>query len=60
MTADEAAKYLNISKHWVYDHVRRSTPRIPVIRLGGSLRFDPLDLDKFVNDQADASRRKKN
>ena len=40
-TADDVAKYLRVSRSWVYQHAEAGT--IPVIRFPGSslLRFDP-------------------
>ncbi len=52
----EAAKYIRMSKSWLYDHSSRKHPLAPVIRIGGSLRYDPNELDIFINHLAELSR----
>ena len=48
-----------MSRSWLYDHSGRKYPRVPVIRLGGSLRYDVADLDRFVEEQAALSAKKR-
>ena len=55
----DAAKYINMSRSWLYDHSSRKYPRVPVIRMGASLRYDVADLDKFLDEQAMLSARRK-
>ena len=58
MTISKAAEYISMSKSWLYDHTSRKHPRVPVIRIGAALRFDPTDLDKFLDDMAALSKRR--
>jgi excisionase family DNA binding protein len=58
MTTAAAAKYIHMSRSWIYDHLKRKHPRVPVIRLGGALRFDADALDKFMDEQAQLSARR--
>lgn len=60
LTIAEAAKYINMSRSWLYDHSSRKRPYAPVIRMGGALRYDPVDLDQYVNELAEFSRQKGN
>jgi hypothetical protein len=58
MTTAEAAKYLHMSRAWVYDHSERSYPRLPVIHMGGRNMYDANELDKFVDQLAELSARR--
>ncbi len=42
----ETADRLKVSVPWIYKAVREK--RIPVTRMGRSLRFDPVALDRFI------------
>jgi excisionase family DNA binding protein len=42
----EAARYLNLSPHTLRSWVQRR--RIPHLRLGRRILFDPIELDAFV------------
>ncbi len=57
LTPTEAAAYLKMSRSWLYDHSGRSEPRVPVIRMGGSLRYDAAELDRFLDERASNSSR---
>jgi len=45
----EAAAYLTLSQFYLYRLVE--TGAIPTIRLGRSIRFDPAELDEWINDR---------
>ncbi len=48
----DACRLLAVSRSWLYDAVARGV--VPHVRLGGPagpLRFDPADLEKWINDQ---------
>jgi predicted DNA-binding transcriptional regulator AlpA len=47
----EAARLLGMSVAWVYMHAEGKHPVVPVIRLGRKLKFDPADLEKFLEEQ---------
>jgi predicted DNA-binding transcriptional regulator AlpA len=59
LTIAEAAKYLSMSRSWLYDHSGRKYPRVPVIRLGSCLRYDMAALDRFLEEQEVLSARKR-
>ena len=42
----EAAEYLSTSVRFVRD--RRADGQVPAVKLGGLLRFDPEDLDQYI------------
>ena len=52
LTVDEVAAWLKVNKHWVYEHTRsRSVPateRLPYIKIGKYLRFDPAAIREFL------------
>jgi len=50
LTFTEAAVFLKVKESWLYDHVSRSEPRVPHIKLGGLLRFVPGDLAEFIQE----------
>jgi predicted DNA-binding transcriptional regulator AlpA len=46
----DAARMLNVSVSWVYEHVRPDAQdRLPVVKLGKYLRFDARDLRAYVD-----------
>lgn len=62
LTAEEAARRLNVSKDWVWDHSSRKAPFLPVIRLGdGTLRYRASRIEEFINERErlSALRRKR-
>ena len=44
--ANQAAKFMNVSRSWVYQRVEAGL--LPHIRVGGLVRFDPAALKKFL------------
>jgi excisionase family DNA binding protein len=48
MNVEEAAKYLGVSKQWVYDHSSRKEPKIPCVKIGNNVRFRPESLTQWV------------
>ena len=43
---EQAAAYTGLSTHTIYKMV--SQRRVPFVKLGGALRFDPVELDKWI------------
>ena len=55
LTVHEAAQFLRVSVSWVYEHVRpEAEDRLPVVKLGKYLRFDPRDLRTYIEAKRDA------
>lgn len=50
LTIEEAAEYMNVSPRFIRD--RRGDGKLRAVKLGGLLRFDPDDIDRYI----DASR----
>jgi hypothetical protein len=50
----EVAKRLKVSPQWVRDHATRGHPKLPCVRLGSLLRFQPRVVDEFIEQQAQA------
>ena len=48
LSPKEVSEWLGVSPAWVRDHATRKQPRIPVVRLGGVLRFRPSDVLAFI------------
>jgi len=52
LTVDDVAALLKVSPSWVYEHTRSRgtsrTERIPHIRLGKYVRFDPAAIRAFL------------
>ncbi len=46
LTIQQAAKYTGLSTHTLYKMV--SQRRVPFVKLGGALRFDPNKLDQWI------------
>ena len=56
-TAQDAARFLNVTASWIYEHVRDdAADRLPVVKLGKYLRFDQRDLRDYIDAKRDASR----
>ena len=51
MKANEAAAYLNISRSKLYMLLREGSLRS--VKIGGSRRFRPCDLDEFLEQNAE-------
>ena len=58
LTPPQIAKQLQVSVAWVRDHSTRKQPRLPVIRVGGLLRFHPDDIDQWLEDLRATGRRR--
>ena len=58
LTPQDVARRLQVSVAWVRDHSTRKHPRLPVVRVGGLLRYHPLDLDHWIQDLRAAGIRK--
>ena len=57
MTVNEAARFLNVTVSWIYEHVRPDADdRLPVLKLGKYLRFDPRDLREYVDAKRETAR----
>jgi excisionase family DNA binding protein len=48
LTVSDVARWLGVSKGWVYDHVTRKEPRLPCIRMGEITRFRRADIENFI------------
>lgn len=57
LTPKQVAERLQVSAAWVRDHATRKHPRIPVVRIGGLLRFSPADIEEWVEKQRAAGAR---
>jgi excisionase family DNA binding protein len=50
LTVQEAARVLNVTVSWVYEHARTDVPdRLPFVKLGKYLRFDRRDLRSYID-----------
>jgi hypothetical protein len=58
LTPQDVAGRLQVSVAWVRDHSTRKHPRLPVVRVGGLLRYHPADLDRWIQDLRAAGIRK--
>ena len=57
MTVQEAARFLNVTVSWIYEHVRPGTDdQLPVLKLGKYLRFDVRDLREYVDAKREVAR----
>ena len=56
LTVAEVAALLKVNKHWVYEHTRArttaATDRLPFIKIGKYVRFDPNAVRTFLDRQA--------
>lgn len=50
LTVDDVARRLRLSKGYVFAQVRAG--KIPAIRLGRAVRFDPQELDNWLSQQS--------
>lgn len=57
LTPKDVARRLQVSVAWVRDHSTRKQPRLPVVRVGGLLRYHPIDLDHWIQDRRAAGIR---
>ena len=57
LTVQDAARLLNVTVSWIYEHVRDdSKDRLPVLKLGKYVRFDRRDLRAYVDAKREAAR----
>lgn len=50
LTVHDAARFLNVSVSWVYEHTRDGADdRLPYVKLGKYLRFDRRDLCAYID-----------
>ena len=50
LTVHDAARFLNVTVSWIYEHVRDDIDdRLPVVKLGKYLRFDRRDLRCYID-----------
>jgi hypothetical protein len=50
LTVHDTARLLNVSVSWVYEHARgHAEDRLPCVKLGKYLRFDPADLRAYID-----------
>ena len=54
LTVDELAAVLKVSPSWVYEHTRtrRRAARLPYIKIGKYIRFDPQAVRAFLARQS--------
>lgn len=57
LTVHDAARFLNVTVSWIYEHVRPDADdQLPVVKLGKYLRFDLRDLREYVDAKREAAR----
>jgi excisionase family DNA binding protein len=57
LTVRDAARLLNVTVSWVYEHTRDDAEdRLPFVKLGKYVRFDRTDLREYVNAKRQAAR----
>ncbi len=50
LTVRDAARLLNVTVAWVYEHIRDDArDRLPALKLGKYVRFDRRDLSSYVD-----------
>jgi excisionase family DNA binding protein len=56
LTVDDVAALLKVSKSWVYEHTRdrgeSRSRRIPHVKLGKYVRFEPRAVQAFIQEAA--------
>ena len=56
LTVQDAARLLNVTVSWVYEHTRDDVEdRLPYVKLGKYLPFDRSDLREYVDAKRHAS-----
>jgi predicted DNA-binding transcriptional regulator AlpA len=58
LTPSQVAERLQVSVAWVRDHSTRKLPRLPVVRVGGLLRYCAADIDGWIQDLRTVGLRK--
>jgi excisionase family DNA binding protein len=57
LTVHDAARLLNVSVSWVYEHTRDVVEdRLPFVKLGKYLRFDRTDLRAYIDAKRASAR----
>ena len=57
LTVHDAARLLNVSVSWVYEHTRDDAEdRLPFVKLGKYVRFDRTDLRAYIDAKRAAVR----
>jgi excisionase family DNA binding protein len=57
LTVHDAARFLNVSVSWIYEHTRDHVEdRLPFLKLGKYVRFDRADLRAYVDAKRRAAR----
>lgn len=57
LTVSDAARLLNVTVSWVYEHTRDgSEDRLPFVKLGKYVRFDRTDLREYIDAKRQAAR----
>ena len=57
LTVHDAARFLNVSASWVYEHTREDADdRLPFMKLGKYLRFDRTDLRAYIDAKRASAR----
>ncbi len=54
MTARQVAKLLGVHENWVYDQA--AAGELPSYKLGGTRRFDPEELRRWIAEHREAER----
>lgn len=57
LTVNDAARLLNVTVSWVYEHTRDDAEdRLPFVKLGKYVRFDRADLREYIDAKRQACR----
>ena len=57
LTVNDAARLLNVTISWVYEHTRDDADdRLPFVKLGKYVRFDRTDLREYIDAKRQAAR----
>jgi excisionase family DNA binding protein len=57
LTVHDAARLLNVSVSWIYEHTRDDAEdQLPVVKLGKYLRFDRTDLRAYIDAKRASAR----
>lgn len=59
LTVQDAARLLNVSVSWIYEHTRDDADdRLPFVKLGKYVRFDRTDLRDYIDRKREAAGRR--
>ena len=57
LTVQDAARLLNVTTSWVYEHTRAGVEgQLPSVKIGKYLRFDRRDLRAYIDRRREAAR----